>query len=108
VEAAARVREDAVYLDALAARALSAATRAPRGGKGLLLDATALCAAERPIATRMARMALEVAGVDPRRISARHVEALLRIAASPGAALDLPGLKAQRTRAGAVRLLPTS
>jgi tRNA(Ile)-lysidine synthase len=103
VEAAARVREDAAYLDALAASALAQSSRSPARGR-LAIDAKALCTAERPIATRMARMALEAAGVDPRRISARHVESLLEIASSPGAVLDLPRMRAERTRGGTLKL----
>jgi len=104
VEAATRVREDAAYLDVLAAAALAGASRTVKGG--LLLEAAALRAAARPIATRMARMALEVAGADPRRISARHVEALLALASPSKGALDLPGLKAERMSSGELRLVP--
>ena len=57
VEAAARVREDAAYLDALAASALETASSTANGA--YVLDAEALCTADRPIAARMARMALE-------------------------------------------------
>lgn len=102
VEAAARVREDAAYLDALAASALAAAARTANGA--FVLDAEPLRTAERPIAARMARMALELAGADPRRISARHVEALLALAASPRGVLDLPRLRAARAAGDRITL----
>lgn len=95
VDAAARAREDARFLDALAAKALAEASRP---GEGLVLDASALREAPAPIASRMARMALQAAGADPRRISSRHVEALLAMARKPGPeTLDLPGITARRS-----------
>jgi tRNA(Ile)-lysidine synthase len=98
--AGARLREDADYLDTLAAQALREASRP---GEGVVLDARALRQAPPPLGARMARMALEAAGVDPRRISARHVTALLGLAASPAGALNLPGVRAERQ--GALLLL---
>lgn len=103
VDAAARVREDAAYLDALAAGILEGASRTADGA--LVLDAAVL-SGERPVAARVARLALQTAGADPRRISARHVEALLALAASSGGSLDLPSLKAERKSRGELRLAP--
>jgi tRNA(Ile)-lysidine synthase len=105
VEAAARVREDAAYLDALAAGILESAGRKVDGA--LHLDASVLSTADAPIASRIARLALEAAGADPRRISARHIQALRALASSTGGTLDLPGLMAERTRRAELRLSPT-
>lgn len=106
VDAAARVREDAAYLDALAAGILERASRRVSGA--LVLDAAVLQEAERPIASRLGRMAIQAAGADPRRISAKHVEALLALAASVRGALDLPRLKAERRSNGELRLTRSS
>ncbi len=90
VEAAARLREDAEYLDALARTEIDGVARRVRGV--LVLPAAVLRDAAPPLARRMARMALERAGVDPRRIGARHIHAVLDIAAAHEAkSLDLPG-----------------
>jgi len=99
-DAAARVREDAAYLDALAAGILEGAARKEDGA--LVLDAGVL-AGDRPVVSRVARMALEAAGADPRRISARHVEALQALAGARRGSLSLPGLTAER-ESGVVRL----
>ena len=104
VDAAARVREDAAYLDALAAGILEGASRTVAGT--FLLDVAVLTAAERPIASRVARLALQAAGADPRRISAKHVEALLALAAAPRGALDLPRLRARRAERDTLELAP--
>jgi hypothetical protein len=52
----------------------------------------------------VARLALQAAGADPRRISARHVEALLALAASSGDRSILPRLQAERRSSGELRL----
>lgn len=104
VEAAARVREDAAYLDALAAGILQGASRVEDGV--LHFDASTLRDTDHPIASRLARLALQAAGADPRRISARHVEALLALAASAKGTLDLPGLQADRRGKTALTLTP--
>jgi tRNA(Ile)-lysidine synthase len=89
VEAAARLRDDAMFLDAQAEGLF--AVIATRRGSALKLDATALCALPRPLAARVARIALEAAGCDARKISARHVDAVVALAsAQPGSSLDLP------------------
>jgi tRNA(Ile)-lysidine synthase TilS/MesJ len=89
VEAAARLREDAALLDSLAQEQF--ASHSARSKAGLTLDASALGQLPHPLAARVARIALEAAGCDPRRISSRHVEALVGLARpGPGSSLDLP------------------
>jgi tRNA(Ile)-lysidine synthase len=94
VEAAARLRQDATLLDALARATLDAAPSPGGVPCALLRESPA------PLARRMARLALERAGVDPRRIVARHVEGLCALAAGEGGKrLHLPGgLEAVRRR----------
>lgn len=105
VEAAARLREDAAFLDAQA-EGLFEVIAKPRGGV-LKIEASALAAIPRPLAARIARIALEAAGCDPRKVSARHVEALLALAAGgAGASLDLPGRIELRKRAGLLEFRP--
>jgi len=94
VEAARRFKDDAAFLDDLARCELARATAA-RGR--VVLDVSRLRKLAAPLSARVLRQAVEKAGADPRRISARHVAALLRLAQGnePGS-LDLPGLKALR------------
>jgi len=96
VQIAERLREDAQCLDDIAREALERATR--RRGSALTVAAHALGDAPAPVGRRMARLALERAGVDPRRISARHVHALWNLARAAGEkSLDLPcGVRARR------------
>jgi tRNA(Ile)-lysidine synthase len=90
VKAARLLREDAVYLDGEAEGRLEALVWA--GGGALSFDAGELARQPRPIGKRVVRLALERAGVDPRRIGARHVEGVLGLAVGPGAKeLHLPG-----------------
>ena len=99
VEAAARLREDAALLDALSRDRFAAI--ATRRGTALALDTKVLAALPQPLAARVARIALEDAGCDPRRISTRHVAALLALAAGPtDATLNLPGGVRVGTRRG--------
>lgn len=95
-EAAGRLRSDSAWLDGEAESLLPAL--APDGT--LVLDARALAALPLPLASRVARSALDRAGCDPRRVNARHVVALLDLAAGPGGSrLDLPsGLEAEKRR----------
>jgi tRNA(Ile)-lysidine synthetase-like protein len=89
VEAAARLREDAAYLDALARVRFEAI--ASRRADVLAVQAPALAALPHVLAARVALIALVAAGCDPRRISSRHVEAVVALAsADPGSSLDLP------------------
>jgi tRNA(Ile)-lysidine synthase len=90
VKATQRFREDAVYLDELAGTLEQRITRRGQDGK-LILELEELLQAEAPIAQRVARFALMHAGTDARRISTRHISALLELAAGPrGRSLDLP------------------
>jgi len=104
VEAADRLREDAAFLDARAEEEAKPIVR--RGG----IRADALAAMPPPIARRVARIALAKAGVDPRRIGATHLDALLDLAAGgPGRSADLPGgRRATRTRTRVVLGEPAS
>jgi tRNA(Ile)-lysidine synthase len=91
VKAAQRFREDATYLDDLAQQALSEAVRAEKPGR-LVLDAAAVARWPAPIANRIARLALLRAGADGRRLVARHIAALIDLAAGGGGReLHLPG-----------------
>ena len=98
VDAAARLRADAGFLDALAMERFE--TLAARRGEGIAVEAAALAALADPLASRVARLALAAAGCDPRRISARHVAAILALAAGPAPrSIDLPGRrKAERRK----------
>ena len=97
VEAASRLREDAALLDSLARERFESSSA--KRASGLTLEAVALSELPHPLAARVARIALEAAGCDPRRISSRHVEALLGLARpGPGSSLDLPGGIVSRRR----------
>jgi tRNA(Ile)-lysidine synthase len=96
-EAAGRFREDARLLDDLARRRFTRLVEdAPRSG--LTVRAPQLARAPGPLAARIARLALERAGADPRRVGTRHIEAILDLArGSEGRQIDLPGgLRARR------------
>ncbi len=97
VRAARLLREDAAHLDALARDEFEEVTeRGPRGR--LQLDARRLAGLAPPIAQRLARLALERAGVDARRLVSRHIDALLDLARGGGGRrLHLPsGVLARR------------
>lgn len=97
VEAAARLREDAALLDMLARERFEASSA--QRATGLTLDASTLASLPHPLAARVARIALAAAGCDPRRISSRHVEALLGLVRpGPGSSLDLPNGIVSRRR----------
>jgi tRNA(Ile)-lysidine synthase len=90
VEAAGRLREDALHLDEVARRWLARNGRRRKGA--LSIPVAPLASAPAVLGRRVARLAIEKAGADPRRISARHVEAILALAGKPeGKALDLGG-----------------
>jgi tRNA(Ile)-lysidine synthase len=97
VEAAGRLREDALCLDGLARDALERALSQRSGAWSLA--ASALAQAPRPVALRMARELLQRAGADPRRIGSRPIEAVVALAAGGAArSIDLPsGLRAARS-----------
>ena len=99
IAAAQRMREDAECLDRLALVELERRIRRSRGA-ALALDVAGLPALSPAVSRRVARLALQRAGVDPRRIAARHVDAVLRLAAGEGnKRVDLPGrIHASRRR----------
>jgi tRNA(Ile)-lysidine synthase len=103
-EAAGRFREDARLLDDLAKRGLARLVEdVPRGG--LTIRARQLARAPGPLAARIARLALERAGADPRRIGTRHIEAILDLArGSEGRRIDLPGGRCARRRGDSIVL----
>ena len=89
--AARMLRDDAEYLDRLAERRLTTASKVDREGRPVLLVA-AVKAFDPVIARRVALAALRRAGVDARRIGHKHVEALLNLAEPPGnREIHLPG-----------------
>ena len=97
VEAANRLREDTAYLDGLARERFEAITT--RRGDILAIEAPALAALAHPLAARVALIALVAAGCDPRRISSRHIDAVVfLVSAEPGSSLDLPGRIGARRR----------
>lgn len=96
VEAASRLRADALLLDALAHERLDALSSRRRGE--LAIDAPGLADLPAALASRVARLALEAAGCDPRRITARHVEAVLNLRS--GTSVDLAGGRRVRKRRG--------
>jgi tRNA(Ile)-lysidine synthase len=90
VKAAQHFREDAIYLDGLASTLTDRITRHDRHGR-LVLALEELLVTASPIATRVARLALQRAGADARRISTRHIAAVLELASGPrGRKLNLP------------------
>ena len=105
VEAAGRLREDAAYLDRLARELFDGI--AMRHADVLALRAAELAALPRPIAARVALIALVAAGCDPRRISTRKIDAVVSLASSnPGSSLDLAGGIGVRRRSGLVEFRP--
>jgi len=104
VRAARLVREDALYLDSVAAQlAASLWQRVP--GRPLTLDARKWAEAPPVLARRVARLTLERVGVDPRRIVARHVDALVALLHAPGGSeLHLPGRRTARRVRGRIEI----
>jgi hypothetical protein len=98
VEAAGRLREDAAFLDGLARERFEAI--AVSRADTLALRAAELAGLPRPLAARVALIALVAAGGDSRRISSRKIDAIVALASSePGASLDLAGgIGARRSR----------
>jgi tRNA(Ile)-lysidine synthase len=98
VEAARRLREDALLLDELARERFAGLAAAKRGAL-VALDAVALAALPRALGGRVARLALDRAGIDGRRARTRHVDALLDLSAGPrGRGIDLPGGRSAHRR----------
>jgi tRNA(Ile)-lysidine synthase len=100
VKAAAGIRDDTLYLDGLAVKLTDRLTRTDRAGR-LSIDVKGLGEVHPVLARRLARIALERAGSDPRRLGSRHVEALLGLIDAPGRSqIHLPGrLQARKTGA---------
>jgi tRNA(Ile)-lysidine synthase len=98
VDSIGRLREDAAYLDHLADGLFRRGRRRLSEGR-LRVSAGSLAGIPAPLARRIARLALTEAGSDPRRVSARHVSAVLELVEGPpGKTVDLPGrLRARRT-----------
>jgi tRNA(Ile)-lysidine synthase len=91
VQAAQRIREDAEYLDGEAAAALSECTRRDARGR-IVIDAERLASLAPTLGKRLARLVLLDAGVDRRRVGARHVDALIDLARGrSGRSVHLPG-----------------
>ena len=78
----------------------------PDGTPRKLLDIAKLRATADPVARRVARLALQQAGADPRRIASTHIEGLLGLAQGPGAKqLHLPSrIVARRVRGSRILL----
>jgi tRNA(Ile)-lysidine synthase len=105
VEAAERLREDAAYLDGVARKLFDGI--ATRRANVLALPVAELMALPRPIAARVALIALVTAGCDPRRISTRKIDAVVGLASSdPGSSLDLAGGIGARRSRGLVEFRP--
>jgi len=95
VKAANLLREDSLWLDELARRRLVAAVTVRQGR--LSIDCAALVEEPPALSRRIARQALARAGVDGRRVAARHVEGLIDLArGAAGRELHLPGRLAAR------------
>lgn len=106
VQAADRLREDALYLDELAEDSIRRASRSRSKGR-LSIDAGELAQAPAVLARRMARIALQQAGVDPRRIGTRHVAALLGLVRDrTRRELHLPGRIRAWRRGDRIHLAP--
>jgi tRNA(Ile)-lysidine synthase len=104
VRSARLLREDALYLDALAAE-IAARLWRHEPGRPMALDAAGWADTPPVLARRIARVALERAGVDPRRIAARHVEAVLALRDAPGGSeLHLPGRRVARRLRGRIEI----
>jgi tRNA(Ile)-lysidine synthase len=97
--AASLVREDAAWLDALAADSFR--RMADTGGGALAIDAVALLAEPLPLRRRLALLALrQVCG--EREVGFGHVETALEVAAGICRAADVPGGRVERRRRNVV------
>lgn len=106
VQAARRFREDAEHLDAEAAGTLHAVAFRDADGR-LAIDAAALTGLAPVVGRRLARLALQEAGADPRRIGARHIEALIDLARGrTGRSAHLPGGISARRKKELLLLAP--
>jgi len=104
VQAAERFREDAAYLDAVAERLADEIVTVGADG-GISVDPAVLASEVEVLARRVAHLALRRAGVDPRRVAARHVEGLRRLASfRRSAEVHLPGRLVARRRGDRIRI----
>ena len=102
--AAATLREDAAFLNDWAEREFERLKRVDRAGR-LLLSRTALRELPPVLARRVSLFALQAASIDPRRITRRHLEALIDLAEPPGNRLiHLPQKKCARIVRDEIRL----
>lgn len=99
VRAAGLFREDALHMDGLAEAGFRRIARSDPE-HGLVVDAAKLARMPPPLGRRLARLVLQRAGGDARRINANHIAALLDLARGAGGRqLHLPGgLCARRIR----------
>ena len=105
VAAAAHAREDAELLDALAGERFDACARFEDDALRLPLDV--LEALPLPLRRRVLHRALATVGTDPRRVTARHVEALDRLRdAQGGRRVELPGGRSAERRGRDLILRP--
>jgi len=106
VKAAGRIREDTLYLDGLATDLADRMTRIDRSGR-LIIDLRGLGEVSPVLARRLARIVLERAGSDPRRLGSRHVEALLGLVDAPGRSeIHLPGRMRAKKSKGRIVISP--
>lgn len=106
VKAAAGIREDTLYLDGLATELADRMTRTDRTGR-LIIEAREFGEIHPVLARRLARIALERGGSDPRRLGSRHVEALLGLIDAPGRSeIHLPGRMRAKKSKGRIVISP--
>ena len=104
--AAALLREEEEWLDALAKEAFDAVVDIEEHPGGVALREDELAAVPRPLRRRIVRRAIESVRGDCRGISHEHVEWVIDAGGPEKAcARDLPGVRVKRER-GLVRLLP--
>ncbi len=91
VKAAERFREDASFLDMVAELAFERSVEKASEGS-LKMEASVLADYPPPIAKRVARLALLLAGADGRRLASSHIDGLIGLASGAGGReLHLPG-----------------
>jgi tRNA(Ile)-lysidine synthetase-like protein len=97
VKAAEILRDDALYLDALAEEHAKGLVSTDGRGR-VSVDSAGLGSIPPVLARRVARLALLAGGTDARRVGSRHIAALLDLVAGPGRGeVHLPGrLRARR------------
>ena len=104
VAAARRVRADADWLDTRAAEELESLMRVGRDAS-VVAPGAALARLPGPLGRRAVAGMAHAAGIDPRRLTERHIETLLDLASGGrGRQADLPGLTARKDARGALRI----